>query len=442
MTPAEAAARLGDRPGRAMLDSAADHDALGRWSFVASDPARTLEARGDEVVVREADGTERFRGRGEPLALLAMLARQAGGDAAPPDGCPWPVAIGYVGYDVGRALHGRPPGDGPLPDLWFGIYDACWRHDRTTGEGEVLALAPAAGARLAERLAAAPVARPAPRLGPVREVEGGAARYRAAFARIQAYLAAGDVYQVNLARELEAEVLEAGDPLALYRAAAAAAPAPCGALLEPPGGAIVSASPERFLWRAAGSARLETRPIKGTRKRTGDPVVDAALAAELAADPKELAEHLMIVDLERNDLGRIAEVGSVEVEGFARVVELPTVAHLVSTVACRLRKGVWSDAILAATFPSGSITGAPKRRAIEIIDEVEGFRRGVYTGAIGYLGRGGELSLSIAIRTATIAARRVTVPVGGGIVIDSTLARELEETEEKAAAWRRALAAL
>jgi anthranilate/para-aminobenzoate synthase component I len=198
--------------------------------------------------------------------------------------------------------------------------------------------------------------------------------------------------------------------------------------------AVVSSSPERFLHRAPGSDRLETRPIKGTRRRAGRPDEDARLAADLAADPKERAEHLMIVDLERNDLGRVARTGSVAVDSFARVVELPTVLHLVSTVSCLT--GAGAADILRATFPGGSITGAPKRRAMQIIDELEPFRRGVYTGAIGYLGQGGAIDLSIAIRTAVVSPSHLTVGVGGGVVADSTLGRELEETEEKAAAWR------
>ncbi|HUS65000.1 MAG TPA: chorismate-binding protein, partial [Kofleriaceae bacterium] len=177
---------------------------------------------------------------------------------------------------------------------------------------------------------------------------------------------------------------------------------------------------------------IESRPIKGTRARR------PGAASELSACEKERAEHLMIVDLERNDLGRVADTGTVTVDSFARVVELPTVLHLVSTVSCRTRAGA-AD-VLRATFPGGSITGAPKRRAMEIIDELEPFRRGVYTGAIGYLAPGGALDLSIAIRTAVLSPRRLTVAVGGGVVADSRLERELEETEEKAAAWRTALA--
>ena len=208
-------------------------------------------------------------------------------------------------------------------------------------------------------------------------------------------------------------------------------------VIEPPGKVArrISATP------TSGRSRhdtVETRPIKGTRARGADPASDAALAAALTADEKELAEHLMIVDLLRNDLGRVAELGSVRVDGFARVVSLPTVHHLVSTVSCRPRGDL--AALLRATFPGGSITGAPKVRAMEIIRELEPSPRGVYTGALGWLGAGGTLDLALAIRTAVVTADRLSLSVGGGVVADSTPERELEETEEKAAAWRRALA--
>jgi para-aminobenzoate synthetase component 1 len=187
---------------------------------------------------------------------------------------------------------------------------------------------------------------------------------------------------------------------------------------------------------------VETRPIKGTRRRGQGAGEDARLAAELAADEKERAEHLMIVDLLRNDLGRVAETGSVRVDDFARVVSLPTVHHLVSTVSAAPRADAGAAALLGACFPGGSITGAPKIRAMQLIDELEPWRRGPYCGAIGYLGARGAIDLCIAIRTLVVCGGRLHLHVGGGIVADSTPARELEETEEKAAAWRAALARL
>src|SRR6185436_8626066 len=249
--------------------------------------------------------------------------------------------------------------------------------------------------------------------------------------RIRDYLAAGDVYQVNLARRLVSRIAAPGDALAVYAALAPVAPAPYGALLECDGATVISGSPERFL--AVVGDRVETRPIKGTRPRT------AGGAEELAASAKDAAEHLMIVDLERNDLGRIAETGSVTVDDLGYVVELPALYHKVSRISARPRAGVGHADLLRATFPGGSITGAPKLRAIEIIDELEPARRGPYCGALGYFGAGGALELAIAIRIGVIVRAELRVHVGGGIVADSDPAAELAETEAKAAGWLAAL---
>jgi para-aminobenzoate synthetase component 1 len=395
------------------------------------------------VTVRDRAGRAVRRPGDDPLAVVEALAADHGaGDTV---AGPVPVAIGYLGYDLARVYERLPAprrsGDA-LPDLWFGIYGAVWRHDAATGVAEVVGPDPRARAELAARLAARDP-RPSPAVtGTLIDADDpDGAGYRARLARVLDYIGAGDVYQVNLARRLVAPLGRDGDLLSLYRTLAAHAPSAYGALIETGTARLLSASPERFLSRPAGSRRVETRPIKGTRRRTGDPARDHAVRAELRADAKERAEHLMIVDLERNDLGRVAELGSVKVDSFARVVELPTLYHMVSTVSCRVREGVGTAALVRATFPSGSITGAPKLRAMEIIDELEPVRRGPYTGAIGYLGQGGAVELSIAIRTAIVTSGALEVHVGGGIVADSNAARELEETEEKAAAWRRAIAA-
>jgi para-aminobenzoate synthetase component 1 len=221
-----------------------------------------------------------------------------------------------------------------------------------------------------------------------------------------------------------------GDALALYAALAAVAPAPYGGLLELDGFAIVSGSPERFLARTGD--RIETRPIKGTSPRGPD------AGAALAASAKDAAEHLMIVDLERNDLGRVAELGSVRVDELGYVVGLPSLFHKVSRVSARPRPGTGYAALLRATFPGGSITGAPKVRAMQVIDELEPARRGPYCGALGYFGPGG-FDLAIAIRIGVLAGSELRVHVGGGVVADSRPRDELAETELKAAGWRAAL---
>ncbi|MSP16434.1 MAG: anthranilate synthase component I family protein [Myxococcales bacterium] len=431
LAPIDAARRLAGLPGRFLLASGSDADGRGRWSFAGAMPERVLSWRVGES--------------GDPFAELEALAD----GPVDPDGGPLPRAVGFLGYGLGRVverLPARARDDLGLPELWLARYGAVFRHDHVTGESVVLGEDAAAVATLAARLAAPPsttattATAPAPRLGPLLADED-AAVHLAAVARALEYIRAGDVYQVNLARRLSAVVIEHGDPLALFERLAGV---PYGALLEcgdgPDRFAVVSASPELFLARAAGAIRVETRPIKGTRRRGANPEEDRALAAELAADPKERAEHLMIVDLERNDLGRVARIGSVRVDGFARALPLPGVHHLVSTVSADVVPGAGHAQLLRATFPGGSITGCPKVRAMELIDELEPVARGPYTGAIGWLGGGGSLHLSVAIRTAVLTQGALHLHVGGGVVADSRPERELEETEEKALAWRAALA--
>jgi para-aminobenzoate synthetase component 1 len=331
--------------------------------------------------------------------------------------------IGFFGYDLARVVEQLPGGPAlgtDTPDLWLGAYDAVARC--RNGEHE------AVGASwLADAIANSPA-----RLGVPPSLSDFAADdagdlHMARVERIRDYLAAGDVYQVNLARRLVAKVEAPGDALALYAALSDVAPAPYGALIEADGVTVISGSPERFL--ASVGDRVETRPIKGTRPRT--PGADA----ELAAAPKDDAEHLMIVDLERNDLGRIAETSSVRVDELGYIVELPALYHKVSRVSAKPRPGTGYAALLRATFPGGSITGAPKVRAMQLIDELEPARRGPYCGALGYFGAGGAFELAIAIRIGVLANRELRVHVGGGIVADSDPAAELAETEVKAAGW-------
>ena len=325
---------------------------------------------------------------------------------------------------------------GPLrgndtPDLWLAAYGAFGRA-RDDGALELFGTEPAARTRLEQLLARAVVPVVPPSFGPLVADDDGA-HHIARVERIHDYLAAGDVYQVNLARRHVARVTAPGDALAVYQALLETAPAPYGALIEADGVTVISGSPERFL--ALVGDRIETRPIKGTRPRgpTG--------AADLASSEKDAAEHLMIVDLERNDLGRIAETGSVAVDDLGYVVELPNLYHKVSRVSARLPAGVGYAQLLRATFPGGSITGAPKVRAMQLIDELEPVRRGPYCGALGMFGPG-TLDLAIAIRIGVIARHELRIHVGGGIVADSDPAAELAETEIKIAGWVGALARL
>jgi para-aminobenzoate synthetase component I len=415
----------GERPF--LLDGASGADGLGRFSFAGCDPV-------DGVVWRRGDA-------GRPLELLEAAQRRW--SAGPIDDKPWPLAIGYLAYDLGAELVARPAGrvlaaadELGLPEVDFARYPAVWRWDAEDERAEILALDGEAAARLLRRLDRAPPPLIAPRVGPPRWGISDE-EYRARVERVLEYLRAGDAYQVNLSHRLFA-ALDEDDALALYLRLRAAAPAPLGAFLRAGAGTLLCNSPELFL--RASPFGLETRPIKGTRRRDADPARDGALAAELRASEKENAEHLMIVDLERNDLGRVAVTGSVEVSGYARLVTLPTVHHLVSTVRARPRPGVGLAELLAASFPGGSITGAPKLRAMEIIDELEGVRRGPYCGALGWLGSGGRAELALAIRTAVVRGGELVLSVGGGIVADSVPGEELAETRVKAEAFLRAIA--
>jgi len=371
----------------------------------------------------------------DPLDALERFVAE--GDA----GLPFPLGgvVGYLAYELGRLVEPPRTEPGAAPDLPLAVlarHDPVLVYDRGRAQ-YLLACADPAAARAPwlERLAA-----PAPRWeGPL----AGAplaprlppAHHRAAVERILAYLAAGDAYQVNLTQPFTAPL--AGPAWALHGRLARAHPVPHGAYLDVGDAQLVANSPELFLRRRG--ARIETRPIKGTRPRGDGPARDAALAAELAADPKERAEHVMIVDLERNDLGRVAVTGSVAVESLARVESHPTVHHLVSTVSARLRPGVGLAELLRATFPGGSVTGAPKVRAMEIIRELEPGARGPYTGAFGIFHPAGDLELGLAIRTAVVRDGWLRWDAGGGIVADSVPERELAEAWLKTAALRLAL---
>jgi len=423
LDPAEAArraARGADPFWLASPGAAPDADTGVVFDAVGADPVRVV--RGGDV-----DELER-----------AWLAERRAWAAAGPPPAALPIGVGWLSYDLGRRWTGLPAcatDDHGWPDIEVRFHDAVWIRDAARGTARILARDAPAAARLADRLAVAAPRLPAPVLGPL-TAEAPPDRYLAAVARILDYLGAGDAYQVNLARRLSAP-LGPGDPVWLVEALRARAPAPHAIWLGARGGRdqIVGNSPERFL-RADGQGGVETRPIKGTRPRGADDAEDARLRAELVNVAKERAEHVMIVDLERNDLGRVCEPGSIAVEGLLRVVALPTVFHLVSTVRGRLRADVGLAELLRATFPGGSITGAPKQRAMQIIEELEPVRRGPYTGATGWLGAAGDLDLAVAIRTALIRDQRLTLSVGGGIVADSEPVAELAETEAKARAFR------
>jgi para-aminobenzoate synthetase component 1 len=434
------------------LDSGLDVGGQGRYSFLGAEPAGWFRSRGGENEL--CWGGRRASWRGDPFdAVRRILARQP---LLAPEGAPPFVggAVGYFGYDL-RYYVERLPCQGRddlgLPDCFLGFYDAVLAYDHDTGQLLVCARDSGSAGRLVEfvgRLTSPPAP---PRSGEGRRSEldtwkptGGNRPLRSNFTRsaylrtvrrVLDYIAAGDIYQVNLSQRFSTRFT--GKPFALYERLRWQSPAPFAVYLDLGELAILSASPERFL-RIAGR-EVCTRPIKGTRPRGATPAEDERLAAELLASAKDRAELVMIVDLERNDLGRVCEYGSVRVPELIRLETHPTVFHLVATVTGRLRPEVAPVDCLRACFPGGSITGAPKIRAMEIIEELEPTHRGPYTGAIGYLGWDGSCDLNIAIRTLTLAGGEAHFQVGGGIVADSDPDAEYEETLDKGRALMRAL---
>ncbi|MBE0465799.1 MAG: aminodeoxychorismate synthase component I [Candidatus Desulforudis sp.] len=445
-------ARLGDRPGLVILDSGMEprdpcRFPSGRWCFVAFKPFAVLECRPEGHRLLSRDTVQRFRG--DPFDLLQEILEA---HALPAGPTPLPAGgIGFLSYGLRSFVEPLParPDDLDLPLAWICFYDAVIALDR---QEEVLYLTstgiPARGPARNRRAAArmrelrdlvrsggnAPSRPETVRAGGEGAVRSSFSRpdYLEAVYRVKEYIAAGDVYQVNLAQRFS--VPWTGAPGALFARLCRSNPAPFAALVSGPGFAVVSASPERFLHLDPRSGLVHTRPIKGTRPRGATPADDARLARELQASAKDRAEHVMIVDLERNDLSRVAARASVQVSELLVLESFPTVWHLVSTVEAVLRPETGYAALLRAVFPGGSITGAPKIRAMEIIEELEPVPRGLYTGAIGYFGFDGGLDLNIAIRTVVLQGGRAWFHAGGGIVADSDPEAEYRETLDKARA--------
>jgi para-aminobenzoate synthetase component 1 len=452
--PAGLAAVVGQWPGCAVLESAPGFGDSGRWSVYAARPRLVFEATNASWRIRPDVGPVET-GHGDPLRRLAALIECLGlsdpdeaGDAPPFRG----GLIGYYAYDLApriERLPRRAARESRMPDVRFGLYDSAVVVDHGLGTAEFVAAdlmgeGPAALERrwedwdrgLRETTAPTGIAwlRPA-------RAEFARDDYLAAVRRTLDYIRAGDIFQVNLSQRFSCGgiigPMSHPDALTLYLRLKSRSPAPYAAFLRWKDLAIVSASPELFFETRGRS--IVTRPIKGTRPRGDTAEDDARLVRELAASAKDRAELTMIVDLERNDLGRVCEYGSVRVTEPGAVESFAQVHHRVATVEGVLRPEVGPIDVVRAVFPGGSITGAPKIRAMEIIDELEPTRRGVYTGAIGYYGLGGQSAFNIAIRTLLVEGERVHYQVGGGIVADSDPEAEYEETMHKGRGLRLAL---
>jgi anthranilate synthase component 1 len=433
-----------------LLESAEAAERFGRYSFLGFDPKRTLSFRDGLFTVVDADGVREvpakdpFRGLAEivgekTVAPLPNLPAFAGG------------AVGYLSYDAVRYLErlpDAPPDDLNVPEAYFAVTDSLVVFDHlrhkvlvislvdaarlrdVEGEGFAAAYRRAADdiRRVAERLSA-PLARGAlPSGRGAFEISSNFTRegYEEAVEKAKEYIRAGDAFQIVPSH-----------PLLLYRGLRTVNPSPYMTYLKLGDLSLVGASPEPLV-RAEGR-RVMTRPIAGTRPRGATLEEDALLSEELLADEKERAEHVMLVDLGRNDLGRVSEIGSVELASFMEVERYSHVMHIVSTVEGDLRPGLTALDALAAAFPAGTVSGAPKVRAMEIIDELEPTRRGPYAGATGYYGVDGRLDTCITLRTALLKDGVAYFQASGGVVADSVASLEYEESRNKARAMSRAL---
>jgi para-aminobenzoate synthetase component 1 len=452
---------LGRRPGFWWLDSALVDARLGRFSFAGAEPWCVLRCRGTESVrevrraVRPGAAVGRSVARGDPLdALAALLPPPPAAGAA----LPVPFAGGALvalGYELGATLEPVAVAAGDdlaLPDLTaFGV-DRLYACDHVEGRLYALACAEDADAEAAARRAeaaartlaealpdGAPPPAPAGAVrAPLRRGGFDAEGHGKTVERIREAIAAGDLYQACLTHRLE--LPWAGDAFALAGALRSLNPAPFACLLELPGATVVGSSPERFL-RVTPDGWVESRPIKGTRPRRANAEADRRERAALAESAKDRAENLMIVDLVRNDLGRVCENGSVHVPELFGIEPYASVFQLVSTVRGRLAPGRGALDAVRAAFPPGSMTGAPKLAAMALLARLEPVRRGLYSGAIGYLDLRGGADLSVTIRSAILTGGRAFVHTGGGIVADSEPAAEWAEAEAKARALLAALAA-
>ncbi len=461
-TPVSAFAKLHRGPYGFLLESLEGGERWARYTFLSTDPREVFRYRGRACerwtalegwrpVATDLPPLEHLGGvlRRHPPVDVPGLPRFTGG------------AVGYLGYDVVRTIESlpdAPPDDRDLPDAVMMVTDTLLVLDNLYNRATVIAnveVAPDADDEELRRLYAAatariddwvarlavpgtihPLALEPPAALPPAVSPYADDRFQEDVRRIKEYIAAGDTFQTVLSRRLE---VAAPDPFLTYRYLRALNPAPYLYYLQCDDIRIIGSSPEILIRVEEGEVTL--RPIAGTRPRGATADEDAALAADLMADPKERAEHLMLVDLGRNDVGRVAEFGSVRLTAFMTIERYSHVMHLVSEVRGRLRAGMDAVAALAASFPAGTVSGAPKVRAMQIIDELEPVRRGPYAGAVGYIGWGARtMDTAITIRTCIMRGDRAWIQAGAGIVADSDPAAEWRETEAKARAVLLALA--
>jgi anthranilate synthase component 1 len=450
-TPLSIYLKLAARPHTYLLESVVGGERFGRYSFIGLPARRRVEVRGHRCSEYEGDRVVAEADAQDPLAYVnGYLARfKVAQDPRLPRFCGG--LVGYFGYDTVRYIEKRlAKSDKPdplgVPDVLLLVSEEIAIVDNLSGKLSLVVYAqpgePGAYARARERLSALlqqlrrPVeipASPPQRSEPA--VSGfGEQAYHAAVERAKRYIQDGDIMQVVPSQRMTKPFR--ATPLSLYRALRALNPSPYMFYFDLAAFHIVGASPE-ILVRLEGD-KVTVRPIAGTRKRGATSAEDEALADELLADPKERAEHIMLVDLGRNDAGRVAQTGTVQVTEQMVIERYSHVMHIVSNVEATLKPGLNAIDVLRATFPAGTVSGAPKVRAMEIIDELEPVKRGVYAGAVGYLGFHGNMDVAIALRTGVVKDGKLHVQAGGGIVADSNPVAEWQETQNKARALLRA----
>lgn len=429
-------AAIACEPWSIFLDSGYPYIDSGRYDILSCRPYATLQTHGRQTCVNAASVNMEYSAV-DPFLLLKQFlgAKKENRTGLPFCG----GALGYFAYDLGRRIEDLPEiavDDIPIPDMAVGLYDwavvvdhhqrrswlAGYCNDNHTQEiwQELLQLFQTPSTRFPVNFA--------PRSQIVSNLDKTA--YAAAFERIKRYIVEGDCYQVNLAQRFTIEV--GGSPWDAYLRLRSVNPAPFSGFFNLPDAAVLSSSPERFL--KVSNGLVETKPIKGTRRRSAFAYEDRALAVDLLESQKDRAENLMIVDLLRNDLSKNCAIGTVSVPKLFALESYATVHHLVSTITGQLRPDRHVLDLLRGCFPGGSITGAPKLRAMEIIEELEPHRRKVYCGSMGYVGFDGNMDCNIAIRTLLFHAERMYCWAGGGIVSDSVMEAEYQECFDKAAA--------
>ena len=458
-TPTAAFQQLNNGQYCFLLESAETHDELGRYSFVGSDPRAVFQACGNDVTITRGDKVEAFESKGDPLEDLEALMSQY--KPVADEGLPlfYGGAVGYLSYDTVRFFEPTvpdPPEDSlGVPDMVFMITDTVvifdHRYRRIKAVANVFVdehtdpeAAYEAGRRkvnaLVMKLSTAVMFKPlltySPTDAPPLESNTTKEEYMAMVEKAREYIHAGDVFQVVPSQRFEADFK--GVPIDLYRALRSVNPSPYMFCLQfPDNFALVGCSPEVHVRAIDG--HIDIRPIAGTRWRGETQEEDDALAEELLADPKERAEHIMLVDLARNDVGRVSEFASVNVDDLMMIERYSHVMHIVSNVSGKLHSDKNAYDVMRATFPAGTVSGSPKVRAMQIINQLEKNKRCAYAGAVGYFGFDGNHDSCIALRTAVVKGEKVYVQAGAGVVADSDPEYEYNETVNKASALMRAI---